>query len=157
MGISLEALTRSSKARQLGIDNTPSEEAKTLLPDFLTKVLEPICARWGEVDITSGYRCPALNAAIGGSATSDHCWHDEAIAADFVMRGHDLKDVYDWIRTTSIPFDQTFLEYALVNSVRQWRCIHISHRAISCRRQAGIKPTGGYGKVEWDVVGPEDA
>lgn len=35
------------------------------------------------IGLSSGYRCPALNRAIGGSAHSDHC---QALAADWNAR-----------------------------------------------------------------------
>ena len=33
-----------------------------------------------DLDISSGYRCPELNSAVGGSPTSQHCM---GLAADF--------------------------------------------------------------------------
>jgi zinc D-Ala-D-Ala carboxypeptidase len=77
----LEELTASNTARERGIDNT-------LPPEFLPRLiqvaqlLERIRAKLGGVplDVTSGYRCIALNRAVGSKGTSDHV---VAHAADF--------------------------------------------------------------------------
>jgi hypothetical protein len=77
----LAELTASNKARSLGIDNTPAPE---LLPRLVrtAEMLERIRATLGvPVLVTSGYRCPTLNRAVGGVATSDHT---QGHAADFV-------------------------------------------------------------------------
>jgi len=60
------------------------------------------------VIIHSGYRCPDLNAAIGGSATSQHMRGE---AADFHVVGQNLTDVWQWIgRDSGIDFGQLILE-----------------------------------------------
>lgn len=155
MTISLEALTRSSTARKLGIDNTPPEAALVLFPAFKEKILEPLCERYGEIDVTSGYRCPALNAAIHGSATSDHQWDEYGIAIDFTVPNKDLRGVYDWIRFESaLPFDQCILEHDKKTGLL--RCIHISYRP-NPRRMAMRGGTYNSTKYEHDKVGPADA
>lgn len=77
------------------------------LTDLCQAVLEPVRSAFGPVVITSGYRCPALNAAVGGAATSQHA---KAEAADFIVPGRDLDDVFEWIQKAIIPFDQVILE-----------------------------------------------
>lgn len=69
---SLAELTRSNRAIELGIDNTPPPE---LVPRFvlLAEMLERIRSTLNApVIVTSGYRCERLNMAVGGSSTSDH-------------------------------------------------------------------------------------
>ncbi len=78
----LAELTRSATATRLGINNT----APTAVLPHLThtaQMLERIRAALGHVPITvtSGYRCPALNAAVGSRTSSDHT---QGHAADFV-------------------------------------------------------------------------
>jgi len=70
-------------------------------------ILEPVRVKFGPVVIESGYRCPALNSAVKGEATS---FHLSACAADFIVPGHDLDDVFDWIRKSRIPFGELILE-----------------------------------------------
>jgi len=69
----LEELTRSSTAQQKGIDNTPSENERANLVRLCRDVLEPLREAYGApMRITSGFRCKALNKAIGGVSTSQH-------------------------------------------------------------------------------------
>jgi zinc D-Ala-D-Ala carboxypeptidase len=77
----LSEFIESNEAERLGIDNTPNpiivqslfEMAKTL--EQIRKLLGN-----GPIIVSSGYRSPALNKAVGGSATSDHM---TGRAADF--------------------------------------------------------------------------
>lgn len=76
----LEELMSSNKARSLGIDNTPPQELMPRLV-LLADMLERIRSTLGvPVIVSSGYRCPALNRAVGSSSTSDH---PQGHAADF--------------------------------------------------------------------------
>lgn len=80
----LAELTRSSVAQARGIDNTPPPE---LLPRLVrtAEMLERIRATVGvPVIVTSGYRCPELNKAVGIRSTSDHT---QGHAADIVAPG----------------------------------------------------------------------
>ena len=151
MTITLESLTRSARARQLGIDNTPPESALVLFPAFREKILGPLCEQFGTLAITSGYRCPALNAAISKAANSDHQWDEFGIAADITILGKDLRIVYDWIRLEGwgVPFDQCILEHDKGTGLL--KCIHISYRP-NPRRMAMRGGTFGSTKYEHDVV-----
>lgn len=82
----LAEFCRSDVAARKRIDNTLPPE---LMPAALRtlEMLERIRAHLSGVArrdvpiiISSGYRCPALNRAIGSSSTSDHPW---AAAADW--------------------------------------------------------------------------
>lgn len=80
----LEELTRSTTAQRLGIDNTPPQE---LLPRLVrtAEMLERIRSTVGvPVVVTSGYRCPQVNRAVGGRTSSDHT---QGHAADIVAPG----------------------------------------------------------------------
>lgn len=82
---SLSELTASTRAAQLGIDNTPAPE---LLPRLvlLAELLERIRAKLGvPVLVTSGYRSQPLNMAVGGVTSSDHT---QGHAADFLAPGY---------------------------------------------------------------------
>lgn len=77
----LEEFYKSATATAKDIDNTPSTSAKEYIKALVTKVLQPIRDEWGEpIIVTSGYRCPALNKAVGGASNSDHRY---GAAADF--------------------------------------------------------------------------
>ena len=156
----LSEYVRSAGAANLGIANEPPVE--TLVSNgtvrmLFLKVMEPIRAQWGPLNITSGYRCPKLNTAIGGSATSDHCADEFGAACDFVPADPDVNmaDVFNWVRLGELPFDQCILEHAEADD--RPKCIHVSWRPDP-RRMAGIAKTQSRGKVEsWLPTGPEDA
>lgn len=113
-------LTRSDTARILKIDNTPTPEASAALDALMWNVLDLIRRMWGKpIIVNSGYRCPKLNAAIGGSATSQHM---KGEAAD-ITAGDPTKnkELFDMIAQSAIPFDQLIDE-------KNYRWIHVSYR-----------------------------
>jgi zinc D-Ala-D-Ala carboxypeptidase len=75
-------------ALRLGIDNQPAtvlhRQRLTWLCVRADEVLLVLRRSWPAVKVSSGYRCPALNKAIGGSQTSDH---PKALAFDLVAPG----------------------------------------------------------------------
>lgn len=69
----LEELVFSITASNHGIDNTPNAEARKCLKRLAVEVLQPIREAWGQpIVVSSGYRCPRLNAAVGGVKNSQH-------------------------------------------------------------------------------------
>ena len=70
---SLEELIASKTARDKRIDNTPTPEVVANLEKLCQEVLQPIRNKYGRaITVTSGYRCPKLNSAIGGVKNSQH-------------------------------------------------------------------------------------
>ena len=69
----LDELVRSTEATARGIDNTPSAEAEARLDILAERLLDPLRELWGApLSVSSGYRCVALNAAVGGAPNSQH-------------------------------------------------------------------------------------
>ena len=105
---SLEELTRSAKADELRIDNTPPSH---ILPKLntLANGLEMIRTLLGHpMTISSGYRCPALNQAVGSKPTSQHMLGE---AADFVCPAFGTPDdIVKALVASTIPFDQAITE-----------------------------------------------
>ena len=77
----LEELTKSDTAARLKIDNTPPAAMVANLL-YTANVLELVRAWLGNsaMRITSGYRGPAINRAVGGADNSDHA---KGLAVDF--------------------------------------------------------------------------
>lgn len=103
----LSELCKSETAARKGIDNTPPEDVINNLTCLCDMVLQKVRNKLGVVMVTSGYRSPELNKAIGGSATSDHC---KGLAADFEVVGFDNKELALWIKD-NLVFKQLILEF----------------------------------------------
>ncbi len=72
-------------------------------------VLEPLRMSLNKpVIVTSGYRCPRLNAKIGGSKTSQHM---QGEAADIYVPGMSAEELFQYIRARKLPFDQLIQEF----------------------------------------------
>ena len=82
----LHELVRSQVATRLGIDNTPDSQQIENLARLCTTLLEPVRAILGGrvISIDSGFRCPALNKAVGGAG---HSAHMDGLAADILVAG----------------------------------------------------------------------
>lgn len=69
----LSEFTRSDTAKSLGIENECSSVEQVLNLAYLCHmVLQPLRDKFGPIRITSGYRCPELNGAVGGASNSQH-------------------------------------------------------------------------------------
>lgn len=137
---SLEEFTRSSTALAKGIDNRLNpdnpEHDKIIsnIKRLCIEVLEPLRSyanssspskgdKRGSVPviISSGYRCPKLNAAVGGVKNSQHL---KGEAADIHMPDlYKLKAWFVWLMNNT-NFDQLILERATPTSDHWW--IHVS-------------------------------
>lgn len=126
----LSEFVRSETAAHKHIDNTPSPEVVENLRALCRNVLEPARVAFGApIYITSGYRCPALNKAVGGKPTSQHQYGE---AADLQVQGvRNLKRLYKVIKDHGI-FDQ--LLYETNQAGAKW--IHVSYTSYGNRRQA---------------------
>ena len=88
----IQELTRSTTAEACGIDNTPTAEAVKNLESLVLNVLDPLREAWGgPIIITSGYRCEALNARVGGVKNS---YHTRGMAADIRPRNGFVDKLY---------------------------------------------------------------
>jgi len=126
----LAEFTLSSKALSMGVENTPTPEHLTNLRSLAVQ-MELVRALFDRpIEITSGYRNPVVNAAVGGVPNSDHALGH---AADFHVDGiHDL-DAARIIRDSELKFDQLIYE--------KNRCVHISFHP-RLRRQILRQPGG---------------
>jgi len=142
----LEELTYSSTAKAKGISNNPSDVHLTCLKHTALYLLEPLRTLLNakykvyngkQVDhvglrITSGYRSSALNAAVKGSSTSQHC-QGCATDCEAVIYFKDktktvlpytvlYEDIKAWVKAGNISVDQCIEEKS---GPATW--VHISH------------------------------
>lgn len=108
----LEEMTYSQTASRCGINNTPPPDIVAQLTKTC-EMLEHVRTALGghPIMITSGYRCPELNKACGGSNTSQHMTGQ---AVDFYVPAFGTpKQVCDAIMKAvpSILYDQLIWEY----------------------------------------------
>ena len=101
----LSEFINSATANRLGIDNTPSFEVVDNL-NRLADYLDGIRAKFGKpILVSSGYRCPMLNKAVGGVVSSQHL---KGLAADLTCA--DMEKLLSIIRETK-GFDQLITEH----------------------------------------------
>ena len=128
---SLSELTRSQTATRRGIENQPNDEQLANLVALCECVLQPIRDHFGKsVRVSSGLRVPELNAAIGGSTTSDHC---RGMAADVEVPSVDNLELARWIEGSGLAFRQLILEYYDGTPDSGW--IHVSYDPADNKRQ----------------------
>lgn len=113
----LETLTFSETATRKGIVNSPGPLEIENLKRLCTVVLEPLKKQFPKMIVSSAFRSRKLNAAIGGSATSEHV---NGNAADIYVPGVSPKDVAIWCSKNIKGFDQVIWE---------WNWTHIGLRS----------------------------
>jgi hypothetical protein len=105
-------------------------------------VLQPLRDKYGKsINITSGYRSPKLNKAIGGSSTSQHCFGQ---AADIQVDKKDYLKVWEILKT--LPFDQIIWEFGN-ESAPDW--IHVSFVQGKNRGQKLKAVKNIFGKTQY--------
>jgi hypothetical protein len=103
----LDEFTVSGVAEKKGIKNIPPDEAVENLTALCVHVLQPVRNSAGKsILISSGYRCPELNKAVGGVPTSQHV---KGEAADIYCEGMSARDLFTLIQSLGITFDQLIL------------------------------------------------
>ena len=149
---SLHELTRSSVALRLGIPNVPNAKEVKNLTRLCVGVLQPVRDYFAApVNVTSGYRCPELNAAVRGSPTSDHV---KGCAADIEIWGVSNHELACWIRDNIVPFNQVILEFHdPMHPNSGW--VHVSLKPQHNREQA-LTASFRDGKVTYAAGLPSD-
>jgi hypothetical protein len=113
----LEELTVTNS----GLPNKPNNEQIAKLTDLVNNVLQPIRDRLGKpIKVNSGFRSVAVNKAVGGAATSQHCTGE---AAD--LEAENNAELFSMIRQYA-PFDQLIWEGGN-DSQPNW--VHVSYKA----------------------------
>lgn len=120
-------LERSTTAKRLDIDNTAPNDARTNLMALVDNVLDPLREAWGcPITVSSGYRCPRLNKAVGGVATSHHL---RGMAADITTGNRaNNRRLFQKIIDLGLPFTQLIDE-----SNFSW--VHVSYDPSNLKQQ----------------------
>ena len=145
---SLNEFTKSDTAVRKGIDNTPNDDHLKSMKALCENVLQKVRSHFGKsVRITSGYRSPKLNEAIGGVATSSHC-KGNAIDLDDVYGHASNADMYHWIKK-NLSFDQLIWEFG-TDMNPNW--IHVSYVSEEDNRNRCLKAYKDEGKTKYKVI-----
>ena len=124
--LSLHEMVKSNTATRLGIDNNPCDEHLGNLILWAEHIFQPIRDQFQEpIYISSGYRSPELNEAIGGSVNSQH---SKGQAGDIDMDNKRTsltnRDIFDFI-LDHLDFDQLILEFPDEDENPAW--VHVSY------------------------------
>lgn len=126
---SIEEMTRSEAAQRKGLDNTPPPPIIENIRR-VAEALEKVRAHYGRpIHVTSCYRSPSVNLAVGGSLTSAHRF---GLAADFEVDGVDNIEVCRDIPAILIDFDQVIYEFGPSG----WVHLGLASEEKSTRRQS---------------------
>lgn len=107
-----EEFFASSIAEAKGIDNVPDDVSVYDAIEYLAvNVLQPVREHFGKpIYVSSGYRCPKLNKAVGGATTSHHL---TGAAADIRFNRSEKElhdsDIFSYI-ANSLPFTELIAE-----------------------------------------------
>ena len=143
--LDLSEVTRSESAKRKGISNMPTEAHIANFKLLAENVFEPIRTHFRcPIIISSGYRSKELNAAIGGSLTSQHC-QGEAIDIDMdgTPNGVTNRMVFDYIKD-NLVFDQLIYEFGDANNP-DW--VHVSYESTGKQRKQILRATRSGGKT----------
>ena len=145
--LSLSEIIRSESAKRKGVSNMPTEEHIANLKVLAEKVFQPIRENFRvPILISSGYRSKELNAAIGGSLTSQHC-SGEAIDIDMDGTPHGVTnaDVFNYIKD-KLEFDQLIWEFGSATNP-DW--VHVSYKVKGGNRKQVLKAVKSGGKTTY--------
>ena len=124
----IDELCASDTAKRRGIDNTPTPTVRAKLQALIDNVLDPARREYGSyILVNSGYRCPSLNAAVGGVSNSQHLTGE---AADITTGSIDNDRKLFAILVAQGNYDQLIWEKPK-NSL--W--IHVSYSATGLQRR----------------------
>jgi len=138
----------SNTAKRRGIDNTPNEIQVLSMKLLADKIFEPL-REWvgGPIKVNSFFRSVALNEAIGGAASSQHC-KGQAIDIDDVYGRKTNADMYHWIQM-NLDYDQMIWEFG-TDVQPNW--IHISYVSKEENRNKCLKAYKEDGKTKYKVI-----
>lgn len=140
----LKEVIKSNTATRKGIDNSPTEEHLNNLRLIAIRIFQPIREHFDfPIGISSGYRSKALNKAIGGSKSSQHCF-GEALDIDAdIFGGVTNAEIFHFIKH-NLDYDQMIWEFGNDNEP-DW--VHVSFKSDGKNRKEVLRATKASGKT----------
>ena len=127
----LSEMTKSETALRHGMDNTPGDAEVTNMQLLAARVLQPVRDHFARgVKVNSGFRHPDVNAAVGGSRTSDHT---RGMAADIEIPGVPNHELAEWIKS-NLSYTQLILEF-YTRGVPDSGWVHVSYDPANLKKQ----------------------
>jgi len=138
----LEEFTRSQRAEKEKITDQykPPQEVIDNLKKLATLVADPIREQFGSFSPSSGYRCTALNKAVGGARSSEHLF-GRAFDETFRKNGVNISaKVFFWLIENKEDVQWTKIIWEYGNSENpDW--LHIEH--VEGEKQQVLLKLGG--------------
>lgn len=138
----------SNTAKRKGIDNTPNSSQVEVMKVTAEKIFEPL-REWvgGPIKVNSFFRSVALNEAIGGVSSSQHC-KGQALDLDDVYNYKTNAEMYHWIKD-NLNYDQLIWEFGTDVSPN-W--IHVSYVSEEENRNRCLKAYKEDGKTKYKII-----
>jgi hypothetical protein len=143
--LSLAEMTISNESKRRGITNAPTEDHLANMKKLAESVFQPIREHFkSPIRISSGYRSLALNKAIKGAATSQHCSGE---AMDIDMDGTRITNaqIFNYIKD-NLVFDQLIWEFG-TDKNPDW--VHVSYESTGKQRKQILKAIRKNGKTSY--------
>ena len=145
--ISLREATHSATAKRRGIENTPNEEQLDAMYKVAEFIFEPLRLYvGGAIKITSFFRSPKVNKAIGGVSSSQHC-KGQAIDIDDVFDHKTNAEMFEYIRE-NLDFDQLIWEFGDSNNPA-W--LHVSYVSKAENRNRVLRAVKRNGRTKYEL------
>lgn len=143
--LSLAEVIRSETAKRRGVSNMPTDAHIANFKLLAEKVFQPIRDHFGvPIHISSGYRSAALNKAIGGAASSQHC-SGEAIDIDMDGTSVTNAQIFNYIKD-NLEFDQLIWEFG-TDANPDW--VHVSYESTGKQRKQMLKAIKSGGATKY--------
>ena len=143
--LSLSEMVISNEAKRRGIVNTPTDLHLANMKKIAENIFQPIREHFNvPIRISSGYRSLALNKAIKGSATSQHC-SGEAMDIDMDATSISNAAIFNYIKD-NLNFDQLIWEFG-TDKNPDW--VHVSYKSTGKQRKQILKALKVNGKTSY--------
>jgi hypothetical protein len=121
----LQELVLSQTAKRKQISNIPNDVIIQNLTKVTKAILQPVRDHFNlPVKVSSGYRSPELNKAVGGSINSQHCL---GLAVDFTINNIDNAAIAKWIQA-NLEYDQLILEFYTGSGTGWVHCSYVQNK-----------------------------